>query len=109
MRSVFFRIEEKKNNRTSVIGIFRGRQEVAQNLRLLLGLKFIVCFNVKNSCYINSSEVLLSRHYVSTGSKNRKTREPIVQISSLNKGKLPISGVIRCPFIVIRSEDKADN
>ena len=48
-------------------------------------------------------------YYVSLGSKNKNTRDPMVQISSLNKGKLPISGVIRCPFIVIKSEDRADN
>jgi hypothetical protein len=48
--------------------------------------------------------------YVSVGSKKTNTRDPTVQISSLNRGKLPISGVIRWPFMVTTSSsDSAEN
>lgn len=66
-----------------------------------------VATNAEKFLYFGFTKSNLNYYYVSLGSKNRNTREPIVQISSWNNGKLPISGVIRCPFIVMRSLDKA--
>lgn len=53
------RRKEKLSN--FIDGIFRGRQEVVQNLRLLLGLKFL---NVKNNSFklfIISTLIMLLR------------------------------------------------